>query len=111
METIARAFPVTSKKDLIAFAKEVDEWPAESKAKFRSFFGDGRERWYFQKIDGKPYVISVAEVDRAAGFSDMATTDDAFTAWFRKRAKELTGVSLKKQPKGPSSELVYELNP
>jgi len=111
MATIARAFRVKSKKDLIAFAKEVDAWPAEAKTKFRSFFGNGSERWFFQKIGGKPYVISVAEVERPEGFDEYALSDDEFTKWFRKRAKALTGVSFKKTPKGPPSELIYELNP
>ena len=111
METIARVFPVKSKKDLLAFAKEVDAWPAEKKTAFRSFFGAGRERWYFQKIGGKPFVISIADVERPDGFADYMATDDEFTKWFRKRAKKLTGWRFKKAPKGPPSELIYELNP
>lgn len=110
MEMIARAFRVKSKKDLVAFAKEIDAWPAEAKAKFKSFFGAGHERWYFQKIGGHPYVISVAQLDRPEGYDDLATSDDEFTKWFRKRVKALAGVSLKKTPKGPASEFVYELN-
>lgn len=112
METIARVYPVKSKKDLLAFAKEVDAWPAEKKTAFRTYFGEGsRERWFYQKIDGKPYVISIAEVARPEGFTDYMASDDDFTSWFRKRAKKLTGWSFKKKPKGPPSELVYELNP
>jgi hypothetical protein len=111
MSTIARAFRVTSKKDVREFAKDIDAWPAEAKTKFRSFFGNGQERWYYQKIGGVPYVISVAEFERAEGWDEFAKSDDEFMKWFRKRVKALTGVSLKKTPKGPPAELVYELNP
>jgi hypothetical protein len=111
METIARVFPVKSKKDVIAFAKEIDEWPAEAKASFIARFGQARERWYFQKIDGKPHVISIAEIERPEGFADYAAADDEFTRWFLKRAKKLTGWSFKKAPQGPQSELIYELKP
>jgi hypothetical protein len=108
METVARAFRVKSRKDIVELAKEVEQWPAEKKATFKSFFGDGHEQWFFQKIGGKPYVISVAEVARPEGYRDMATSDDEFTKWFRKRTKKITGVSLKKAPKGPPSELIFD---
>ena len=111
METIARVFPVKSKKDLLALAKDIDAWSPDEKRQFNAYFGNGRERWYFQKIGGKPYVISVAEVERPAGYDDMAASDDEFTKWFRKRVKKLSGVSIKKTPKGPRSELVYEFKP
>jgi hypothetical protein len=106
---IARVFPVKSKKDLVAFAKAIDEWPAEKKADFSARFGRSHERWYFQKLGRKAYVISVAEVERPEGFADFAATDDEFTKWFLKRAKKLTGWSFKKRPMGPPSELIYEL--
>ena len=112
METFVRAFRVTSKKDLLKFAKDVEAWPAEKRTKFRAFFGENsRERWYYQKIGGKHYVMSVADIERPDGFDEYANSDDEFTKWFRKRAKALTGVSFKKTPKGPPSELVYTLNP
>ena len=111
METIARVFPVKSKKDLLAFANDIDAWSAEERRQFSAYFGNGRERWYFQKIDGRPYVISIADVERPEGYAEMAASDDDFTKWFRKRVKRLSGVSLKKKPKGPPSDLVYEFKP
>ncbi len=112
METITRAFPVRNKQALLDFGAAIDKWSRADKAEFMARFGEGgRERWYFQLIEDKPYVISVAEVVKPEqGFDFLQTSDDAFTSWFRDQVRDLTGADLSKTPRGPASELVYELN-
>jgi len=112
MKMLARAYPITSRDALIAFAKAIDEWSDDGKAPFFAPFGKtGRERWFYQEIAGKPHVISVVEsassLDR--GFDAYGKANDPFTLWFREQARELTGVDLLATPKGPPAELVYEL--
>jgi hypothetical protein len=112
MNLLARVFPIKSKAALVAFAKAIDEWSADEKAAFfERFGGSARECWFYQEIDGRPHVVSVAESNAplAPGFDAYGKADDAFTQWFRKEALALTGFDLLQAPKGPPSELVYEL--
>ena len=110
MQRVVRAFPVKSKEAIVKFAEEVDEWPNEKKKAFFQNFGEVTETWHFQMIEGKPYVIGVAEgTDLEKGFERYASMSDPFSTWFKDQVKEITGVDLNGAPKGPSSELVYEL--
>ena len=112
METYARVFPIKSKEALLELGRAVDEWSGQQKAAFFEAFGRGRERWYYQEIDGRPYVVSVAEAERLeAGFRWYATTQDPFSAWLRERVVALTDVDMSSKPKGPEAEFVYELRP
>jgi hypothetical protein len=109
METIARIFGITSREALIDFARAVDEWATQDKLEFFRLFGPSVERWYFQEIDGKPYVIAIARADNAAaGYQHLATSADPFTRWFREQVQELTGVDLTTMARGPASEFIYE---
>ena len=109
METIARIFGITSRQALVDFARAIDEWPTTEKLEFFRLFGPSVERWYFQEVEGKPYVIAIARADNAtAGFEHLATSADPFTRWFREQALKLTGVDLAKAARGPTSEFIYE---
>lgn len=111
MPIIARVFPVKSKAAIAKLGKAIDEWDDDAKIEFARHFGvGGVERWFYQEIDGKPHVVSVADIDQPQdGFQFLATTDDPFTVWFREQVKDITGVDLTERPKGPPAELVYEL--
>lgn len=112
MQRVVRAFPVKNKEAIVNFAKAVSEWPSDDKKAFFANFGDVTETWHFQMIEGKPYVIGVAEgADLEKGFARYAAMSDNFTVWFRGQVKEITGFDLTDTPKGPVSELVYELRP
>ncbi len=113
MEIVARAFPVRSKEAAIELGRAIDEWPAEKKAPMaEAFGGDGREHWFYQEIEDKPHVVSVAIVaDAAAGYEFLQTSDDEFTQWFRGQVAELSLVNLSDKPRGPASEFIYEFKP
>jgi hypothetical protein len=114
MNMLARVFPIKSKAALVAFAKAIDEKSsAEKAAFFARFSGTVRECWFYQEIDGRPHVVSVTESSSPLepGFDAYGKAKDPFTEWFRKEAKALTGFDLLEAPKGPPSELVYELKP
>lgn len=110
MTIVARAFPVKSRQAIIELSKAIDGWSDDDKLEFARHFGsNGVERWFYQEIEGKPYALSVADVDQTEeGFRFLATSDDPFTAWFREQVKALTGVDLTENPQGPPAELVYE---
>ncbi|MGK7878344.1 MAG: hypothetical protein AB4426_35090 [Xenococcaceae cyanobacterium] len=113
MQRAVRAFPVKSKQAVLNFAKGVDEWPQSEKTVFFDNFVGAIETWYFQIIEGKPYVIAVVEGDDLEeGFKRYASLieTDPFASWFREQVKELTGFDLTETPKGPETELLYELH-
>ena len=112
MNMLARVFPIKSRAALVAFAKAIDERPdKEKEAFFGRFSGTVRECWFYQEIDGRPHVVSVTESSSPLdpGFDAYGRADDPFTQWFRKEALALTGFDLRRAPKGPPAELVYEL--
>ena len=110
MKTLARAFPITSKEALLALGRAVDEWSAEDKSQFFTRFGRGQEKWFYQEIDGRPHVISVVEAESLdEGFEAYGRGTDPFTKWFHEQVFKLTDVDMTRSPKGPPSELIYEL--
>ena len=112
MQRVVRAFPVKSREALLEFARGVDEWPDEAKQPFFDNFGGVSETWHFQMIEGKPYVIGVADGERLEqGFERYAGLKDPFSLWFKAKVLEISGADLNEEPKGPPSEMVYELCP
>ncbi|WDE03403.1 hypothetical protein SG34_018625 [Thalassomonas viridans] len=112
MERVVRAVPVKSKQALQAFAAQSAEWPAAEKKQFLSYFGDAVEQWYFQEIEGKPYVIAIAEGTRLSeGYAKYPDLDDPYFNWFSEQVLALCGVDLRKIPHAAESELIYTLSP
>lgn len=113
MQRTVRAFPVKSKQAVIDFAKGVDAWSQSEKKAFFENFGGAVENWYFQMIEGKPYVITVAEgEDLEEGYKRYAAMieTDPFASWFRDQVKMLSGFDLSETPKGPDTEHLYQLH-
>jgi len=109
MERVVRAFPISSKEDLLKLAEGIDDFSPEQKRKFFDNFNDVTEDWYFQEIEGRPYVIAVAEGKRIEeGFDRYSQLNDDFSTWFKSQAKTLTGYDLDATPKGPESQHVYQ---
>ncbi len=110
MQRVVRAFPVKSREAVVEFAEAVDKWPREKKQVFFDNFGHVVETWHFQLIDGRPYVIGVADgEDLEGGFERYGGMKDEFTAWFREQVLALSGYDLGETPKGPPSEFLYRL--
>lgn len=112
MQKVVRAFSVKSREALVKIAKETDVFTSEQKGVLAKNFDMTVESWYYQEIEGKPYVIGVAEGEQLdEGFESWGTSDDPFAVWFREQVKEMTGCDLSEAPKGPQKELIYELRP
>src|SRR5262245_32341976 len=113
MRRLARAFPVKSRAALEELGRAINQWNPLEKERFYAQFGGSevRESWYFQEIEGKPYVIAVVQGDNLEhGYRYLQTSDDDFSRWFREQIRELTGVDLTESPRGPRSERVYEMH-
>ena len=108
MEKVVRAFPLTSREALSKFTAGVEKYSAEDRKKFFSNFNNATEDWFYQEIDGKPYVICVAQGDDLEqGYANYDKLDDAFSLWFKAQVAELSNVDVNKTPKGPESEHVF----
>ncbi len=111
MEHIARVIPVKSKEALMKLAKAVGERPKAERDTFLSNFGPNTiERWYFQEIDGKPYILATAEGENLGeGFAKYPELDDPYFNWFCEEVLELSGVDLRQLPMAASSTLITEI--
>src|SRR5262245_42879970 len=81
MQRLARAFPVKSRAALEELGRAINRWnPLEKEQFYAQFGGPGvRESWYFQEIEGKPYVIAVVQGDNLEhGYRYLRTSDDDF---------------------------------
>lgn len=111
MEEVVRAFPVKSKEAIVELAAEIDrKFTSKDKAILAEEFGLDCERWYYQEIAGKPHVIGVARGSTLElGFANWGKTKNPYATWFRAQVLEISGVDLAEKPKGPPTELLYEL--
>ncbi|NND83140.1 MAG: hypothetical protein HKN50_11995 [Gammaproteobacteria bacterium] len=111
MDRIVRAFPVSSKEALMAMAEGVDKFSCDERKCFFDNFNGAVEDWYFQEIEGKPYVIAIVEGENLEqGFDNYAALQDEFSVWFKSQVKSLTGYDLSETPKGPTCEQVYRFH-
>ena len=112
MQMMARAIPVKSKKSLAEFAKAIDTWPPEERSVLLSRFGKGQERWWFQEIEGKPYIIVVTEADSLEdGYRFFETATDRFSTWFRAQVQALSDFDPGDKGARSFAEFIYELRP
>lgn len=111
MEKVVRAFPITSREDLMKMADGVEDFTPEQRKAFFDNFNDGVEDWYYQEIAGKPRVICVAIGNNLEeGYANYAKLDDPFSLWFKEQVAKLTQVDVNKTPKGPEVEHVFCFN-
>ena len=108
MDKVVRAFPITSRDALMRFSAGVKKFSGTEKEPFFSNFSNGVEDWFYQEIDGKPFVICVAQGDGLEqGYANYNKLDDKFSLWFKQQVAEMTNVDVNKTPKGPDSEHVF----
>lgn len=111
MEKVVRAFPISSREALLEMADQVASYTSEHKRAFFDNFGDATEDWFYQEIEGKPYVICVAQGDNLeAGYANYEQLNDEFSVWFKDKVAELSGVDVNKTPKGPETNHVFCFN-
>jgi hypothetical protein len=71
-----------------------------------------RETWALQQTPMGSFMLVWFEApDVEKSFTDLATSDDEFTLWFRDQVKDLTGVDLGVPPDGPPPELLVDSTP
>ncbi len=111
MEKVVRAFPITSREALMQFSEGVEAFSSSEKEGFFSNFSDAVEDWFYQEIDGKPYVICVAQGDNLEqGYENYHKLNDPFSLWFKDQVSQLTQIDVNTTPKGPESEHVFCFN-
>ena len=71
-----------------------------------------RETWALQETPMGSFMLVWFEApDVEKSFTDLATSDDEFTIWFRDRVKDLTGVDLGAPPESPLPEVLVDSTP
>ena len=68
-----------------------------------------REVWAIQQTpQGDFYIAYVAGEDMAHAFAELASSQDEFDSWFKRRVQETTGADLNTPPPGPISEILAD---
>jgi hypothetical protein len=103
-------FPIVKGKEAAAraFAAEVTG-PRE--AQFRAHHArasNTRETWTLQETPMGSFLLVWFEGDIEKAFGDHATHQSEFSAWFRAKVLEVTGVDLGAPPQGSLPELLVD---
>jgi len=71
-----------------------------------------RETWALQKTPMGSFMLVWFEApDIEKSFTELATSGDEFTIWFRGQVKDLTGVDLGAPPDGPPPDVLVDCTP
>ncbi len=74
--------------------------------------GITRETWALQETPMGSFMLVWFETpDVEKAFTELATSSDEFTVWFRAQVKDLTGVDLGAPPEGPPPDLLVDCTP
>ncbi len=113
MALLPRVIPVASKEKLQNFIDDIRNYPnKEERDDFVNTFGGAWESWYYQELDGKPHIIAITEGNNFdAGFAQYATSEQPFFVWFRQQILELTGLDMRQNPGGATSEHIFTFGP
>jgi hypothetical protein len=69
-----------------------------------------RETWALQETPMGSFMLVWFEApDVEKAFTELATSDDEFTIWFRGQVKDLTGVDLGAPPESPPPDVLVDL--
>jgi hypothetical protein len=91
------------------------KFASELNGKYYNEFAESRkrlkvqERTFFQSTPHGDFIIVTLEGENPEkAFSNFASSNDAFTKWFVKEAKELHGIDLTQKPDSSLPELVID---
>ena len=103
-------FPIVKGKEgaTRAFAAEV---AGPRQADFRAHHARAnttRETWTIQETPMGSFLLVWFEGDIEKAFGDHATHPSEFTAWFRAKVLEVTGVDLGAPPQGPLPDVLVD---
>ena len=74
--------------------------------------GLARETWALQETPMGSFILVWFEgPDIEKAFTELATSGDEFTVWFRGQVKDVTGFDLGAPPEGPPPELLVDCTP
>lgn len=74
--------------------------------------GISRETWALQDTPMGSFILVWFETpDIEKVFTNLATTNNEFTTWFRGQVKDLTGVDLSAPPESPPPDVVVDCAP
>ena len=105
------AFPILSGKEQAGrdFAAVC---VGERRTEFEAHLGrDGisRETWTLQETPMGSFILVWFEaLDLEKAFTQLATSDDEFTVWFRGQVKDVTGVDMGAPPEGPPPDVLVD---
>lgn len=108
------AFPILSGKEQAG-----RDFAAACMGERRSGFEDqlardgiSRETWSLQETPMGSFMLVWFEApDIEKAFTELATTDNEFTVWFRSQVMDLTGVDLSAPPESPPPDLLVDCAP
>ena len=103
-------FPIQAGKeeDARAFAAETTGARRDGFAAHHKRAGTTRETWSLQETPMGSFMLVWFEGDPEKAFGDIATDDSEYTAWFRGRVLDLTGVDLGAPPEGPPPAVLVD---
>ena len=71
-----------------------------------------RETWTLQETPMGSFMLVWFEgSDIEKAFTELATSGDEFTVWFRGQVKDVTGVDLAAPPEGPPPDVLVDCTP
>ncbi|MEM1081595.1 MAG: hypothetical protein AAGH65_08445 [Pseudomonadota bacterium] len=110
MTLTARAIPIASKQQLDQLIEGIRHYPDKTvRDEFINSFGGAVEHWFYQEVEGRPFLIAVIEgEDFGAGFEQYAASNQPFFLWFRQQVLDLTGVDMREVPGAATSEYVFK---
>jgi hypothetical protein len=74
--------------------------------------GLARETWALQETPmGSFMVVWFEAPDVEKAFTELATSSDEFSIWFRGQVSDLTGFDLSAPPEGPLPEVLFDWTP
>jgi len=112
MSSFNAVFPLAADKFDAArsFAKELNGPRRQQLEDLERRCGVEREIWTIQEMpDGGRVILVLFDGDVEKTYSELASADDDFTAWYRAQVLELGGPDLTTDDQ-PASEVIFEWN-
>lgn len=104
---VVRAYPLKSREAIEEFADQLHQRPDETRSLYERM--EIRSAWYAQQTEHGPIAIAVGAMPDPSNTAEMyARASDPFTAWFKKRVNEVTGVNPERTPLGPETEKIFD---
>ncbi len=114
MERVVRAFPVLegAKQQLKQFLDELQTTRKSETGAFYRKYGVTRETAFLQDTPHGAILIVVTDLDAPdEAFPQYGASQDTFESWFKDRVRQVSGVDLNAEPRGPEARCVFDWRP